>query len=100
MLQVPSSGGTARSMITAVQQLIQGRNNAYGTVQLAEFVTETEVSSPVINENSVVLLSPRTLSASADVGMIYVQTVEPGRFVIEHNSSGDTRIFDWLALGG
>lgn len=103
MLDLPPDGGDRRQIITAIRQLIQGRNNATGSVTLTSGVTTTTVSNVRINSNGAIFLTPRTANAAAEQGAggLYVSSIDAGSFELTHANNGQTdRTFDYICLGG
>lgn len=91
------------AIVTAIRQLIQGRNNATGTVTLTASTTTTTVTSDIVNDSDTVLLSPMTANAAAEIGngTIYVSTVSKGSFVLTHaNAVSTDRTFRYAVFGG
>lgn len=103
MREVPPAGAPIREMVTAINQLVRGRNNATGSVTLAANAATTTVTSPNINANAVPVLVPRTANAAAEMGAgtLYVSDVSAGSFTITHANNAQTdREFSYLTLGG
>ena len=109
MLDLPNTGATERAIITAIRELIQGRNNAVGTVANTKSITldtgsaTTVVPSPLFNGNGTAILVPRTATAATEVanGSIYISDVSPGSFTITHaNSATADRTYDYFFAGG
>jgi hypothetical protein len=92
----------ARKITTAINQLAQGRSNAVGTLTLAVGATTTVVAAGNCGAGSVVLLSPLTAHAAAELanGTIYVSAVTSGSFTLAHASNTQTdRTFGFVAIG-
>jgi hypothetical protein len=92
----------ARRISTAINQLAQGRSNAVGTVTLAAGVATTTVAAPNCGVGSVVLLSPLTAHAAAELGngTIWVSAVANGSFTLAHANNAQTdRSFGFVAVG-
>ena len=103
MKALPPLGATDRARDTAINQLIQGRSNAAGTVSLAPSLNVTIVSKDTISADAQVFLFPRTQSAANELaaGALYVSDVERGSFTIAHASDPQVdRIFAYLVIGG
>ena len=91
-----------RKINTAINQLAQGRSNAVGTVTLAAGATTTAVTVGNCGAGSVVLLSPLTAHAAAELaaGTLHVSAVANGAFTLTHAANGQTdRTFGFLAVG-
>jgi len=92
----------ARKVATAINQLAQGRSNAVGTVTLVANAASTVVTAKNCGAGSVVLLSPLTAHAAAELGngTIYVSAVANGSFTLAHANNAQTdRTFGYVAMG-
>ena len=86
----------------AIQQLAQGRSNAAGSVTLASGAGATTVAAPSCGAGSVVLLSPRTAHAAAELaaGTCFISAVALGSFTVTHANNAQTdRTFGYICLG-
>lgn len=100
MRRLPPRGATERDRDFAISQLIEGRNNANGTVTLTAGSTTTTIASPTINENSGIWLFPKTANAAAALATTYASVVA-GQATITHANTGTTdRTFYYIILGG
>jgi len=84
-----------------LQQLIEGRTNATGTVTLSTGATSTTVTAPTAGANSAIFLFPQTSIAQSS-GAAYVAStdVTAKQFIVHHSSSTSTaRSYYWVALG-
>jgi hypothetical protein len=91
-----------RKINTAINQLAQGRSNAVGTVTLAAGAAATVVAAGNCGAGSVVLLSPLTAHAAAELGAgtLYVSAVANGSFTLAHaNNAQSDRTFGFVAIG-
>ena len=92
----------ARKIATAINQLAQGRSNAVGALTLVANAATTVVTAKNCGAGSVVLLSPLTAHAAAELaaGMLYVSAVANGAFTLTHANNAQTdRIFGFVAIG-
>ena len=92
----------ARKVATAINQLAQGRSNAVGTVTLLANAASTAVTAKNCGAGSVVLLSPLTAHAAAELaaGTLYVSAVANGAFTLTHASNAQAdRTFGFVAVG-
>ncbi len=92
----------ARKVATAINQLAQGRSNAVGTVTLVANAASTVVTAKNCGAGSVVLLSPLTAHAAAELGngTVYVSAVANGAFTLSHANNAQTdRTFGYVAMG-
>ena len=86
----------------AVNQLAQGRSNAVGSVTLTHDAASTTVAAPTCGAGSVVLLSPTTAHAAAELGAgtAYISAVANKSFTITHaNNTQTDRTFGFVCLG-
>jgi hypothetical protein len=91
-----------RKINTAINQLAQGRSNAVGTITLVAGASATTVAAGNCGAGSVVLLSPLTARAAAELGngTLYVSTVANGWFTLTHaNNAQADRTFGFVAVG-
>ncbi len=91
-----------RKINTAINQLAQGRSNAVGTVTLAAGAVATVVAAGNCGAGSVVLLSPLTAHAAAELaaGTLHVIAVANGSFTLAHANNGQNdRTFGFVAIG-
>jgi len=100
---LPPRGANERTIIDAIRQLIQGRNNATGSLTLTASVTTTTVTKATLNSGGVPILVPRTSNAAAEqaAGTMYVSATAGGSFTLTHANNAQTdRTFDYVSLGG
>lgn len=91
-----------RKIAFAVNQMLQGRSNAVGSVTLTANAGTTTVTAANCGSGSTVLLFPETTSAATEfgAGTLKVGTVSNGSFIVTHvNSATADRTFRWVALG-
>ncbi len=91
-----------RRHVTAINQLAQGRSNAVGSVTLAANAGATTIKAETCGAASVVLLSPLTAHAAAEIGngTICVSAVSAGTFTLTHANNAQTdRVFGYVCLG-
>jgi hypothetical protein len=91
-----------RKINTAINQLAQGRSNAVGSVTLVANASTTIVTAGNCGAGSVVLLSPLTAHAAAEIGngTIFVSAVANGAFTLTHANNAQTdRVFGFVAVG-
>lgn len=102
MKVLPNVGASDRQRDQAINELIQGRSNASGSVTLSPGETHTTVTRDTISSQAAVLLWPCTANAAAALTTTYA-TVNPagGSFTVYHaNNAQVDRTFSWLAVGG
>ena len=97
----PGEGFSPR-IVQAIRLIMQGRNNACGSVTLATSTTVTTVEAPNCAETSQVFLQETSAAAAQEraAGGCYVSAKKNGSFIITHaNATSTSRSFDWTALG-
>src|SRR5512139_1282799 len=84
-----------------IQQLMEGRSNATGTVTLSTDLTSTTVTARTCGANTAIFMFPQTSIAQSSASAYVPSTdVTKGSFIVHHSSSTSTdRIFFWVALG-
>jgi len=102
MLDIPQEGPYDRSIRQAIRQLIQGRNNANGTVTLTANTTTTTVTQSTINKDAGVFLFPTTANAAAAIATTYANVAATGgAFTLTPANNAQTdRTFYYVVLGG
>lgn len=86
---------------TIIQQLIQGRSNAVGTVTLSTGTT-TASTAATCGPTSAILLFPLTADACAAAPTVSVPStnITPGQFIVNHASNANTdKTFFYFAVG-
>jgi hypothetical protein len=101
-LILPPDETDRRKINTAINQLAQGRSNAVGTATLAANAATTVIAAGNCGAGSVVLLSPLTAHAAAELGngTVFVSAVANGSFTLTHANNAQTdRTFGFVAIG-
>ena len=101
-LRLPQAGGTPREVSSAVNLLLEGKLNSTGSFTLTASATSTTVTDLRAGSSSVVLYTPITANASAEVGngTIYISARNKQNFVITHANNGQTdRNFIYVVIG-
>lgn len=89
------------TIVQAIIQLVEGRNNASGRFTLTPGATTTIVAHPNCSIDCEPQFSPRTANAAAAVATTYVSAVEQGSFTVTHANAGSIdRTFGYLVMGG
>jgi len=91
-----------RRVNTAINELAKGRSNAVGSVTLGVSAVSTTVQARNCGAGSVVLLSPLTAHAAAEIGngTLWVSAVANGAFTLAHaNNAQNDRTFGYVCLG-
>ncbi len=85
----------------AIQQLAQGRSNAFGIVTLASSGTTTTVTDQNCAAGSTVLMTPMNGPAATEfgAGLWFISAIANGSFTIVHNAGIAGRLFRYAILG-
>lgn len=91
------------TIVQAIRQLMDGRNNATGTVTLAVApATTTVVPAPNCAPGCHVSIFQQTANAAAALATTYIRPVDvvQQQFTITHAASAQAdRTFSWVCLG-
>ena len=101
-LRLPQAGGTPREVSSAVNLLLEGKLNSTGSFTLTASATSTTVTDLRASSDSIILYSPLTANASAEVGngTIFISARNKQNFVVTHANNGQTdRNFMYVVLG-
>ena len=83
-----------------IQQLMEGRSNATGTVTLSTGATSTSVTARTAGRDTAIFLFPQTLTATSASAYVPSTDVTARNFIVHHSSSTSTdRTFYFVALG-
>lgn len=98
--KLPPGGGTPRQVADAVNQIVAGRLDSFGTVTLRVSQTTTTVTNALVGANSVIVLMPKTANAAAALATTYVSARTNGSFTLTHaNNSQTDREFGYGWIG-
>ena len=97
---LPYQGGNPRDVAEIVNNAMNGKTNNSGTFTLATSVTETTVSNERAGFDSIIVLSPRTENAAAELDHTYIKTKAKGSFIIGHRNTSHTDVtYDYIIVG-
>lgn len=91
-----------RRLAIAINGIIDGRTDNYGSVTLTASTATTVVTEARVTDFSTVVLTPRTANAAAELGAggMYVSAMTDGSFTITHaNNAQSDRTFDYSWSG-
>jgi len=100
--KLPPQGGSARDVAQAVNLLIDGKHNATGIFTLTASAASTAVTDTRVGQDSVILYSPTTANASAEIGAgtIHISARADSSFTITHaNNSQSDRTYIYTVTG-
>lgn len=101
-MSIPSNERDLAKIVTAIQQIEQGRLNAGGFCTLAADANSTTVTAQNCGAQSQPFLFPLTANAAAELasGEMYVSSVANGSFTVVHSNNSQTdRRFSFACLG-
>ena len=97
--KLPINGGLPQQISNAVNLLIDGKMNAYGSFTLATSTTTTTVSDLRAGPDSVILFTPMTANASGAVSTTFISARSKQSFTITHsNNSQNDRTFTYVVI--
>jgi hypothetical protein len=91
-----------RRIAVAVNGIIDGRTDSYGSFTLTANTATTVVSEARVNAFSTICLTPTTANAAAELGAggMYVSAKATGSFTLTHaNNAQSDRTFDYSWSG-
>lgn len=101
-IALPPSGGTPRQVASVINNVLDGKINATGTVTLTANQATTAVTEYRAGADSVMLFMPTTANAAAEIGAggLYVSSRGKQTFTITHANNAQTdRTFGYAVLG-
>lgn len=102
-IQLQPEETAIRRIVQAIIQLVEGRHNAGGIVDLATGSDVlTVVNHPNCSKDCFPQLTAANAAAATEVGAgtVYVSAVDQGFFTIAHSASGAVRSFYYTVTGG
>lgn len=99
---LPLTGGTPRDVAQAVNNILNGKINAVGTVTLTANAASTTVNDPRVTANSFIDFRPQTAHAAAIANpyVLKANITEGASFVITHaNDANSDKTFSFCILG-
>lgn len=88
--KLPPGGGSQRQIADAVNQIVAGRLDSYGSVTLTPSTTTTTVTNAAVGEDSVIVLMPKTANAAAALATTFVSVRINGSFTLTHANNAQT----------
>lgn len=89
-----------RRIVMAVRQVIQGRSDATGIVNLTVSSITTTVLAPACGPVSQVFLYPQSLASAGFLTSVSASNTSAGQFVINHSVTSNANLtYSWVALG-
>ena len=99
-LNPPDEKQAVRRHAQAINDLGNGRSNAFGSVTLTVSTTTTTVTDRRAGIDSVIVLMPNTANAAGAVGTTYVSSRVIGAFTLTHANNAQTdRTFAYAIVG-
>lgn len=83
-------GASPREISSAVNLLIDGKNNAKGTFTLTASASTTVVTDVRVGEDSVILWSPMTNNAATELSHLYISSRGKNTFTLTHRNNPQT----------
>ena len=100
--RLPAVAEDGREIALIVNNILDGKINATGTVTLTASTASTAVTENRAGSDSVILFMPTTANAAAEqaAGGMYVSSRGKQTFTITHaNNTQSDRTFDYIVIG-
>lgn len=88
------------TIVQAIIQLVEGRQNSVGDCELAAGSALTVVPFVNCSQDCRVFLMPQTASAAAAAARVAPADISQGNFIIRHNIVAVGARFSFLCIGG
>lgn len=88
--KLPAEGGRPRDVASAVNLLIDGKNNAKGTFTVVANSATTTIDDYRVGEDSVILWSPMTSNAATELNHLYISSRGKHTFTLSHRNNPQT----------
>jgi hypothetical protein len=98
---LPKQGGTPRQISEVVNNIMDGKINSTGVLNLTENSTTTVVSDLRVGPESVIVWTPKSISAAQEITHMYLSSVGKQTFTLTHRSNASTSdiIFHYAVIG-
>ena len=99
--KLPFMGGTARQVSEVVNNLVEGKINATGSVTLTNSATSTTVTDLRASADSVIIFMPKSSASATELygGTMYVSAQAKQSFTITHDNNSNSRNFSYIIIG-
>ena len=99
--KLPFQGGTVRQISDAVNNIIDGKINATGSVTLTDNSATSVVTDQRVSADSVILFMPTNSGGATELasGSMYVSSRGKQTFTITNTNSATSRTFDYIVIG-
>tara|TARA_R100001463_G_scaffold710_6_gene3271 strand:- start:2251 stop:2571 length:321 start_codon:yes stop_codon:yes gene_type:complete len=99
--KLPFIGGTPRQISEVVNNLVEGKINATGSVTLTNSATSTTVSDQRASADSVIIFMPKSSASASELygGTMYVSAQAKQSFTITHANNSNSRNFSYIIIG-
>ena len=86
--KLPWRGGNPREVAEIVNNLVEGKTNNTGEMELLNNTTSTTINDERAGFNSFIMFMPLTDHAAVEIPYMYVSTRNKGSFTITHRNHG------------
>lgn len=94
------AGATPREISEVVNNLMNGKSNNIGRIALAQSSTTTTLTDERIGIDSVILFTPNSSHAAAEMAHLYVSAQTAGQATITHRNTGHADLdFQYIIVG-
>ena len=98
--RLPPFGGDQRAVAEVVNGIMDGKTNNTGTVILAQSATTTTLTDARIGIESVILFTPTSSHAAAEMAHLFISAQTTGSATITHRNTGHNDLnFQYIIVG-
>jgi hypothetical protein len=98
--RLPPFGGDQRAVAEIVNGIMDGKTNNTGTVILAQSATTTTLTDARIGIESVILFTPTSSHAAAEMAHLFISAQTTGSATITHRNTGHNDLnFQYIIVG-
>jgi len=98
--RLPPFGGDERAVAEIVNNIMDGKTNNTGRVTLSQSSTTTVLNDYRIGVDSVILFTPLSDHAAAEMAHLYISSQTNGSATITHRNTSNTDLnFQYIVFG-
>lgn len=97
---LPPFGSDPRGVAEVVNGIMNGKTNNTGTIKLSQSSTTTTLTDERIGKQSVILFTPTSSHAAAEMAHLYISAQTNGSATITHRNTGHGDLnFQYIIVG-
>ena len=98
--RLPPFGGDQRAVAEIVNGIMDGKTNNTGRITLAQSSTTTTLTDARIGIESVILFTPTSSHAAAEMAHLFISSQTTGSATITHRNTGHNDLnFQYIIVG-